>query len=56
MMNNDLTSGEAYQQAKNELIANGIGGSTDQTTTWQYQHYGDPAFNPYEPVNEGGIL
>ena len=56
MMNNDLTSGEAYAQAKNELIANGIGGDIDQVTTWQYQHYGDPGFNPYEPVNEGGIL
>ena len=53
MINNDLTSGEAYQQAKNELIANGIGGDVDQVTTWQYQHYGDPAFNPYEPSNEG---
>jgi len=53
MINNDLTSGEAYQQAKNELIANGIGGDVDRVTTWQYQHYGDPGFNPYEPRNEG---
>ena len=56
MMNYDLTSGEAYMEAKNELIANGIGGDVDKVTTWQYQHYGDPGFNPYEPVNEGGIF
>ena len=42
--------------AKNDLINNGYAGNVDQTTTWQYQHYGDPAFNPYETNNEGGIL
>ena len=50
---NNLTSGEAYKNAKNRLISEGIGGNTDKLTTWHYQHYGDPAFNPYEPNHEG---
>lgn len=50
---NDLTSGEAMKNAKNRLIAEGVGGNIDKVTTWQYQHYGDPAFNPYEPNHEG---
>ena len=53
LIDNDLSSGEAYMNAKNRLISEGIGGNTDELTTWQYQHYGDPAFNPYEPNNEG---
>ncbi len=53
LIDNDYDSGVAYMEAKNDLINNGYAGNTDQVTTWQYQHYGDPAFNPYEPVHEG---
>lgn len=53
LIDNDLTSGEAYMNAKNRLISEGIGGNVNELTTWQYQHYGDPAFNPYEPNHEG---
>ncbi|MCK4614886.1 MAG: hypothetical protein KAU14_08785, partial [Thermoplasmata archaeon] len=53
MIDNDYDSGVAYMHAKNDLINNGYGGGVDRTTTWQYQHFGDPAFNPYEPCHEG---
>lgn len=53
MIDNDYDSGTAYMHAKNQLIENSWAGSVDQTTTWQYQHFGDPGFNPYEPANEG---
>ena len=53
ILDNDYDSGEAYMHAKNDLINNGYGGNVDKITTWQYQHYGDPAFNPYEPNHEG---
>jgi len=56
IIDNDYDSGVAYMHAKNDLINNGYGGNVDKTTTWQYQHYGDPAFNPYEPCNEGWPL
>jgi len=53
ILDNDYDSGVAYMHAKNDLINNGYGGNVDQITTWQYQHYGDPAFNPYETNHEG---
>jgi len=53
ILDNDYDSGTAYMHAKNDLINNGYAGNVDQITTWQYQHYGDPAFNPYEPNHEG---
>jgi hypothetical protein len=56
MIDNDYDSGVAYMHAKNELIANSWAGNVDQITTWQYQHWGDPAFNPYEPANEGSLF
>ncbi|MCI0497655.1 MAG: Ig-like domain-containing protein [Thermoplasmata archaeon] len=55
LIDDNLTSGEAYMQAKANLIQQDPS-STNQGTTWQYQHYGDPAWNPYEPNNEGTWL
>ncbi|PKP68132.1 MAG: hypothetical protein CVT83_06525, partial [Alphaproteobacteria bacterium HGW-Alphaproteobacteria-5] len=42
----DTTTGMAFKFAKTQI-------QNDVTTTWEYVHYGDPAFNPYEPCNEG---
>ncbi|PKK85902.1 MAG: hypothetical protein CVT48_03470 [Thermoplasmata archaeon HGW-Thermoplasmata-1] len=62
LVKNDCTVGEALQNAKARLEASDI--PTDETvahgntnrvalTVFEYQLYGDPAFNPYEPCNEG---
>jgi len=56
IIDNDYDSGVAYMHAKNDLIENSWAGQVDQTTTYQYQHFGDPAFNPYEPCNEGSFF
>ena len=56
LVENDYDSGVAFMHAKNDLIENSWAGDVDQVTTWQYVHYGDPGFNPYEPVNEGSFL
>lgn len=58
---NDHTVGESMMDAKNDLmntdkwdsIFNDEEWEINQTVCWEYQCYGDPAFNPYEPVNEG---
>jgi len=58
---NDHTVGEAMMDAKNDLmntdkwdsIFNDEEWEINETVCWEYQCYGDPAFNPYEPVNEG---
>jgi len=55
LIDNDLTSGEAYMRAKNGLIDQDAS-NVNKGTTWQYQHYGDPLFNPYEPNHEGWWL
>lgn len=52
LIDNNLTSGEAYMRAKNGLIDQ-ADSNVNKGTTWQYQHYGDPKFNPYEPNHEG---
>jgi len=56
IIDNDYDSGVAYMHAKNDLIENSWAGNVDKTTTWQYQHFGDPGFNPYEPNNEGSLF
>jgi hypothetical protein len=58
---NDNTVGKSMMDAKNDLmdtdkwdsIFNDEEWEINQTVCWEYQCYGDPAFNPYEPVNEG---
>ncbi|MDD5502629.1 MAG: C25 family cysteine peptidase [Candidatus Thermoplasmatota archaeon] len=45
LIQQDCTVGEALQQAKANLGENLI--------SFEYTLYGDPAFNPYEPCNEG---
>ena len=49
---NDITVGEALMNAKASLIAQGDN-NVNRCTTWEYNCFGDPAFNPYEPCNEG---
>jgi len=49
---NDLTTGEALMNAKASLIAENDN-NVNRCTTWEYNCFGDPAFNPYEPCNEG---
>ncbi len=61
IINNDCTVGEALQYASNTLYnsAEWDEGFNDEEQAintcviWEYHCYGDPAFNPYEPVNEG---
>ena len=58
---NDNTVGESMMDAKNDLmntdkwdsIFNDEEWEINQVVCWEYECYGDPAFNPYEPVNEG---
>jgi len=52
MIDNDNTVGEALMNGKNALIAHDDS-DVNRCTTWEYNCFGDPAFNPYEPVNEG---
>ncbi|HID74201.1 MAG TPA: hypothetical protein EYP43_04025 [Thermoplasmata archaeon] len=52
LIDDDLTSGEALMKAKNDLIQQ-ADSNVNRGTNWQYVHYGDPGFNPYEPCNEG---
>jgi hypothetical protein len=49
LISENLTTGEAFQKACNWYYAN----CSTLYVEWQYQHYGDPKFNPYEPCNEG---
>ena len=44
LITQDCTVGEALQQAK---------ALNCDVISFEYQLYGDPAFNPYEPCNEG---
>ncbi|PKK85433.1 MAG: hypothetical protein CVT48_05400 [Thermoplasmata archaeon HGW-Thermoplasmata-1] len=58
MITENCTTGEALMKAKNEFIDNsgnffGLLDSLRFEIMWEYQLYGDPAFNPYEPCNEG---
>ena len=58
---NDHTVGEAMMDAKNDLmnteewdsVFNDEEWEINEVVCWEYICYGDPAFNPYEPVNEG---
>ncbi len=58
---NDHSVGVAMMDAKNDLmntdkwdgIFNDEEWEINQVVCWEYQCYGDPAFNPYEPINEG---
>ena len=58
---NDNSVGKSMMDAKNDLmdtdkwdsIFNDEEWEINQVVCWEYQCYGDPAFNPYEPVNEG---
>lgn len=52
LISENLTTGEAFQKACNWYYAN----CSTLYVEWQYQHYGDPKFNPYEPCNEGSKL
>jgi len=52
LINGDLTTGEALMNAKNQFISESAD-SSKELIAWEYQLYGDPAFNPYEPCNEG---
>jgi len=65
LINRDVTTGEALMRAKRQFMEEANGTFIEQLTTgadfiimkkiicWGYQLYGDPAFNPYEPCNEG---
>jgi len=48
----DETTGEAMMHAKQDLMDYGSA-PVNGYVCWEYVHYGDPAFNPYEPANEG---
>jgi len=58
LIEENTTSGEALLKAKNDLVQKGyvdvLGNDANEYTSWEYSHYGDPAFNPYDPWNEGG--
>ena len=62
LIDHDSTVGEALMDAKNDLMDtdnwddsafNDEEWEINQVVCWQYECYGDPAFNPYEPNNEG---
>ncbi len=61
IINEDLTVGEAHRLAHNDLVNseewdeefNDEEQAINLCVAWEYHCYGDPAFNPYEPVNEG---
>lgn len=64
LLNENCTVGEALLNAKNQflleksnVIASTWNGQSEEdmreSMCWSYQLYGDPAFNPYEPCNEG---
>ena len=60
LINENTTVGEAFQYAVNTLATSDKwGGVNDENweinlcVVWEYHLYGDPAFNPYEPANEG---
>jgi len=61
IINEDLTVGQALMLAHNDLVNsaewdeefNDEEQAINLCVAWEYQCYGDPAFNPYEPVNEG---
>jgi len=48
----DLDVGTALMQAKNTLVTRNPSYHND-LTSWQFECFGDPAFNPYEPCHEG---
>jgi len=45
---NDLMNTEKW-----DSIFNDEEWEINQVVCWEYECYGDPAFNPYEPCNEG---
>jgi hypothetical protein len=51
----NVSTGEALRQAKNIYYTDHPGpfDALDTLTVYEYVLYGDPAFNPYEPCNEG---
>ncbi|MCK4613436.1 MAG: hypothetical protein KAU14_01425 [Thermoplasmata archaeon] len=49
----DLSSGQAPMLAKNKYVRDKGDGGVDMTTYVEFMHYGDPAFNPYEPNHNG---
>lgn len=61
LIDNDRSVGEAMMDAKNDLMDtdkwDGVFDDEEweinEVVCWQYMCYGDPAFNPYEPCNEG---
>jgi len=61
LIDHDSTVGEAMMDAKNDLVDtekwdgvfNDEEWEINQLVSWEYECYGDPAFNPYEPNNEG---
>lgn len=52
LVHNDESVGKALMNAKNSLI-NEARNNVNKCTSWEYECFGDPAFNPYEPCNEG---
>jgi len=61
LIDNDHSVGEAIMDAKQDLldtekwdgVFNDEEWEINQVVSWHYVCYGDPAFNPYEPINEG---
>lgn len=52
LIHNDESVGVALMNAKKSLI-NEAKNDVNMCTTFEYECFGDPAFNPYEPCNEG---
>ena len=55
MLRSNLTTGEAFRRACNDLNEHGVE-NINPYITLEYVLYGDPGFNPYDPANEGGII
>ncbi len=64
LIDHDTSVGEAMMDAKNDLmntdnwddsVFNDEEWEINQVVCWEYECYGDPAFNPYEPNNEGQL-
>lgn len=61
LIEGDMTVGKAFQGAVNDLFDspewdeafNDEDQSINLCVIWEYHVYGDPAFDPYEPANEG---
>jgi hypothetical protein len=52
LMKYGMDSGHAMQKAKVDLYSLNPD-EANRYTLWEYVHYGDPAFDPWDPVNDG---